>query len=206
MSQKIRIKLKSYDHNLVDKSAEKIVRTVKATGAAVSGPPVLSSKTGNSITVSTVTIPVNPGNQAVEYAPGFSGDLSGAALESLSWQSGTTFMLDGLTGATLNVYVYARSAENVNYTAGGAQVSAVIEVTITGIDGLPQAKTLIAQVHNGRLYVDGLIPGQAWRVVNATGRIIYINVAEDEKADISLPLPGVYIVWSDNRAVKIINK
>lgn len=37
MSQKIRIKLKSYDHNLVDKSAEKIVRTVKATGAIVSG-------------------------------------------------------------------------------------------------------------------------------------------------------------------------
>lgn len=38
MSQKIRIKLKSYDHNLVDKSAEKIVKTVKMTGAVVSGP------------------------------------------------------------------------------------------------------------------------------------------------------------------------
>lgn len=38
MNQKIRIKLKSYDHNLVDKSAEKIVRAVKATGAVVSGP------------------------------------------------------------------------------------------------------------------------------------------------------------------------
>ena len=37
MSQKIRIKLKSYDHNLVDKSAEKIVKTVKGTGAVVSG-------------------------------------------------------------------------------------------------------------------------------------------------------------------------
>ena len=37
MSQKIRIKLKSFDHNLVDKSAEKIVKTVKATGAVVSG-------------------------------------------------------------------------------------------------------------------------------------------------------------------------
>ncbi len=35
MSQKIRIKLKSYDHNLVDK---KIVKTVKSTGAVVSGP------------------------------------------------------------------------------------------------------------------------------------------------------------------------
>ena len=38
MSQKIRIKLKSYDHNLVYKSAEKIVKTVKATGAVISGP------------------------------------------------------------------------------------------------------------------------------------------------------------------------
>ncbi len=38
MSQKIRIKLKSYDHMLLDKSAEKIVKSVKATGALVSGP------------------------------------------------------------------------------------------------------------------------------------------------------------------------
>ena len=38
MSQKIRIKLKSYYFNLVDKSAEKIVKAVKSTGAIVSGP------------------------------------------------------------------------------------------------------------------------------------------------------------------------
>jgi small subunit ribosomal protein S10 len=38
VSQKIRIKLKSYDHNLIDKSAEKIVKSVKATGAVVNGP------------------------------------------------------------------------------------------------------------------------------------------------------------------------
>ncbi len=38
MSQKIRIKLKSYDHMLVDKSAKKIVDTVSATGARVNGP------------------------------------------------------------------------------------------------------------------------------------------------------------------------
>ncbi|HDO27231.1 MAG TPA: 30S ribosomal protein S10 [Bacteroidetes bacterium] len=37
-NQRIRIKLKSYDHNLVDKSAEKIVKAVKSTGAVVSGP------------------------------------------------------------------------------------------------------------------------------------------------------------------------
>ena len=45
MSQKIRIKLKSYDHMLVDKSASKIVDTVKATGAKVNGPiPLPTSK------------------------------------------------------------------------------------------------------------------------------------------------------------------
>ncbi len=38
MNQKIRIKLRSYDHNLVDKSTEKIVKTVRTTGAVVSGP------------------------------------------------------------------------------------------------------------------------------------------------------------------------
>ena len=44
MSQKIRIKLKSYDFNLVDKSAEKIVKTVKSTGAIVTGPIPLPTK------------------------------------------------------------------------------------------------------------------------------------------------------------------
>ena len=43
MSQKIRIKLKSFDHMLVDKSAAKIVDTVKATGAKVNGPNPLPS-------------------------------------------------------------------------------------------------------------------------------------------------------------------
>ncbi|MGD1839939.1 MAG: 30S ribosomal protein S10 [Thermonemataceae bacterium] len=43
MSQKIRIKLKSYDHNLVDKSAEKIVKAVKE-NAVVSGPIPLPTK------------------------------------------------------------------------------------------------------------------------------------------------------------------
>lgn len=38
MNQKIRIKLRSYDHNLVDKSTTRIVKTVRKTGALVTGP------------------------------------------------------------------------------------------------------------------------------------------------------------------------
>ncbi|MCG8501893.1 MAG: 30S ribosomal protein S10 [Firmicutes bacterium] len=42
--QKIRIRLKGYDHTLVDQSAEKIVDTAKRTGARVSGPIPLPTK------------------------------------------------------------------------------------------------------------------------------------------------------------------
>ena len=38
VKEKIRIRLKGYDHQLVDQSAEKIVETAKRTGARVSGP------------------------------------------------------------------------------------------------------------------------------------------------------------------------
>ena len=37
-NQKIRIKLKSYEHKLIDQSAERIVETAKRIGARVSGP------------------------------------------------------------------------------------------------------------------------------------------------------------------------
>ena len=43
-NEKIRIRLKAYDHMLIDQSAEKIVETVKRTGAKVSGPIPLPTK------------------------------------------------------------------------------------------------------------------------------------------------------------------
>ena len=40
----IRIRLKAYDHQVIDQSAEKIVETAKRNGAAVSGPIPLPTK------------------------------------------------------------------------------------------------------------------------------------------------------------------
>ena len=37
-SQKIRIKLKAYEHSIIDQSAARIVDTAKRTGSRVSGP------------------------------------------------------------------------------------------------------------------------------------------------------------------------
>tara|TARA_Y100000780_G_scaffold129531_1_gene116554 strand:+ start:1105 stop:1431 length:327 start_codon:yes stop_codon:yes gene_type:complete len=43
-SQTIRISLKAYDHQLLDKSTEKIVKTAKSTGAVISGPIPMPTK------------------------------------------------------------------------------------------------------------------------------------------------------------------
>ena len=42
-NQTIRISLRAYDHILLDKSTEKIVKTAKSTGAIISGPIPLGS-------------------------------------------------------------------------------------------------------------------------------------------------------------------
>ena len=52
-TQRIRINLKSYDHILIDKSADRIVTTVKNTGAVISGPVPLPTRRS----VYTVTFP-----------------------------------------------------------------------------------------------------------------------------------------------------
>lgn len=44
MGQKIRIRLKAYDHKILDQSAEKIVDTAKRTGAGVAGPVPLPTE------------------------------------------------------------------------------------------------------------------------------------------------------------------
>ena len=44
VKEKIRLRIKGYDHQLVDQSAEKIVQTAKRTGARVSGPVPLPTE------------------------------------------------------------------------------------------------------------------------------------------------------------------
>ncbi|GHT60952.1 hypothetical protein FACS1894109_19130 [Spirochaetia bacterium] len=93
----------------------------KATGAAVSGGPIVSgTPTTSSITVNAVTVPSNPGSQTVEYA--ISTVATGITIET--WQGGTTFN-SGLSAGT-PYYVYARTKADTNYDAGTAQRSAAI--------------------------------------------------------------------------------
>ena len=46
-NQTIRISLRAYDHILLDKSTQKIVKTAKSTGSIISGPIPIPSKKNN---------------------------------------------------------------------------------------------------------------------------------------------------------------
>ena len=53
-NQRIRIRLKAYDHRILDQSAKEIVNTAQRTGARVSGPIPLPTK------ISRYTVPRSP--------------------------------------------------------------------------------------------------------------------------------------------------
>ena len=63
--QKIRIRLKAYDHRVIDQSREKIVETAKRSGADVSGPIPLPTEiryTQSSVPCISIKIHVNNSN------------------------------------------------------------------------------------------------------------------------------------------------
>ena len=65
---KLRIRLKAYDHVLLDKSTEKIVKTAKNTGASVLGPIPLPTKKTLITVNKSVFVDKNPeSSPTVEY-------------------------------------------------------------------------------------------------------------------------------------------
>jgi len=53
--QKIRIRLKAYDHEVIDSSAKKIVETVERTGATVAGPVPLPTEKNTTVLFALLT-------------------------------------------------------------------------------------------------------------------------------------------------------
>ena len=54
IAQRIRIKIRAYDHKLIDQSAKQIVDTAKKSGAAIAGPvPLPTEKTKYTVNKST---------------------------------------------------------------------------------------------------------------------------------------------------------
>ena len=55
------------------------------------------------------------------------------------------------------------------------------------------------------LHITGLSEGKAWSVYDVAGVLIYRAIVIGDKAAIPLNVQGMYIVISENRAIKIVN-
>jgi hypothetical protein len=76
--------------------------------------------------------------------------------------------------------------------------------TTTGVEDV-QTNGLKAYVQNGTLYVNGLTPGQSWKVYTITGTLIYQGIAGDIKAEIFMQQRGIYIVATGKITAKVVN-
>lgn len=69
--ERIRIRLKAYDHKILDQSAAKIVDTAKRTGAMVSGPiPLPTEKTFSRFCVHLMSIKTRVNNSNYVHTNG----------------------------------------------------------------------------------------------------------------------------------------
>lgn len=103
MSQRIRIKLKSYDHRLVDNSADKIVRTVKPTGAVVSGPISINISPKISPILGTTTVYLGCTSLLSNSTPGGTWSSSNPKVASVSSRGLITGVSLGTTKITYTV-------------------------------------------------------------------------------------------------------
>jgi len=61
-------------------------------------------------------------------------------------------------------------------------------------------KQITGYVQNCILYIRGLLAGESWCIYNTSG----ILISEGKETGIMLPVKGIYIVKSGNKAVKVV--
>jgi hypothetical protein len=69
-----------------------------------------------------------------------------------------------------------------------------------------EVNTLKASASNGVLTVKGLVPGEKINVYTALGQVISSKTATSRETTLNLPTPGIYLVSSANRTIKVIGK
>jgi len=83
---------------------------------------------------------------------------------------------------------------------------AAVFTTTVGIEDVGVSHTpLRAYAQDGILYVSGLTAGQSFSVYNIVGTTLYQGIASADKANLPLPLRGVYIVTDGKTVVKVVN-
>lgn len=79
----------------------------------------------------------------------------------------------------------------------------MVNLSITPPTVLPK-NSLKAWIYEGVLYVSGLTENKEWSIYNTLGAVVHRGTATNEKTTIMLPAKGVYVIHSENNAIKIV--
>ena len=156
--------------------------------------PTLAENKGTSIIITKVE---TSNGQEVEYAINAQMPVPPTS----GWQSELTF-----SNLTVNTkyFVFARAKENNVYKQGAISQLEITTIALTSSGELLRPNPLKIWTANGKLRVTGLTEGKTWSVYSVSGTLIYRGVATGTEADIALPVSGVYIIQSENNALKFV--
>ena len=92
-------------------------------------------------------------------------------------------------------------------TEKGADCSASCIVTVSDVSGINAVpyNPLSAWIDNGMLHIKGLKPGNIFSIYDAMGKPVYRGTAESTEINRPIEGKGIFIVKTENCAVKVIN-
>ena len=142
----------------------------------------------NNIVKNSGTVNVLGGVSKPAYLASFYGNANANLVNSPTWQ-------------------YCFDVDDAHTTSSNKDLSGT--TGIAPVETL-HATSLHAWVENGTLYVSGLTAGKQWSIYNVAGILMYQGIAATSNVETlhatSLPGRGVYIVQSEGKAVKVVNK
>ena len=92
-------------------------------------------------------------------------------------------------------------------TEKGADCSASCIVTVSDVSGINAVpyNPLSAWIDNGMLHIKGLKPGNIFSIYDVMGKPVYRGTAESTEINRPIEGKGIFIVKTENCAVKVIN-
>jgi len=113
----------------------------------------------------------------------------------------------GNPSGTNGYFEFRITPPNINKSAYNSGIITATAYDPTGNDLIvarEDSQTLRVWTQNSKLHVSGLTPGITWRVYSLSGVLVYQRVATNEKAEVQLPVRGVYVVTNGKKTLKVV--
>ena len=126
-----------------------------------------------------------------------------ATYKGVSWSTSDPLVATVDYDGVVNFVGAGTATITATTSDGGYTVDCVVRVgSDTGTEDVSASATLYAAASSDGLRLFGLVPGEAFRIYNVSGQLLFRGKATAVEAFVPLREHGVYVVTSGNRSVK----